>query len=859
MQFFFIKILKTTSIYKFILLIGLLTSPFFIQAQSYISGVVKNAAEKRIEGVQVLANDTIETFTDENGAYRLKVKGGQKYKLHFSYIGYKTQVTDSVFIPINKNAEINIILGENMLPEVVITDNTSRAQPGIVKLELKELKTIASASDAVISMIKTLPGVVSNNELSLQYSVRGGNFDENLIFINDFEIYKPQLLHSSQQEGLNVPNPDLIQSLSFSTGGFQARYGDKMSSVLQINYKQPTTFKGSLSIGLLNNSLHLEGASKNRLFKYLIGARNRSSGYLLKSLETTGEYKPSANDIQSFFTYDLNTNLKLEALIYYSNNRFEFTPESRTTKFGVFNEVKAFDVYYDTESGEDDRYTVQMAGIGLTHTIHDSLTLKWNLSAYNTYEQERFNMIGVYTMSDVETDLGSDTYGETKSLTGYGFFQNWARNTMDANIFSLAHRGNWLKGNHSIEWGATVKHESILDKLSEWERLDSAGYINNSLWDGGYTIPHSLFDSMLIMSKTLKSKNEMTSTRFSAYLQDTWNFGKDQGTQYVLNLGVRALYWTLNQELSFNPRAQFSILPKSKDRSSWAFKVAAGLYDQAPFYRELRRRDGTLNREIRSQKSLQFVLGADRIFRLWGRDFKFTSEAYYKHLYDLIPYELDNVLIRYFGENKAVGYATGIDFRVNGEFIEDAESWFSVSFLQTKENIQNDDHYKYLLSNGQTSFYKPYTSAITIVDSTLQREGYLPRPTNQLINIGVYFQDYFPTWEFIRMNLTFNIGSGLPFGPADGYKWNDRFYTPVYWRADIGLSALLYDRDKKERRKVFPTRFFKKVWLTAECYNVMGNNNTISYVFVKDFSSREYGVPNRLTSRRLSARLSFDF
>lgn len=846
---------------KYLLIWFLSISLFFVNKtlaqNTLIKGEVLNDSGNPIPYVNIYLQNQTSTQTNEKGAFLLNLPINKTFTLRLTCVGYKEMLYD-ITTKNEANTRITIQLVKQIIDigiPVVIRTKTHRNEVSMQRLDIKNIDNIATAGDGVSSMIKTLPGVVSNNELTSQYAVRGGNYDENLIFINDFEIYKPQLVSASQQEGLSVYNPNLIKSLVFSSGGFQPRYGDKMSSVLNINYKRPYEPKGTLIAGLLNQSFHIEGTNKNKNLKFLIGARNRTTGLLLRSQELKGEYQPNASDLQTFITYDLSPKITIEALGYYSINQFKYQPLTRSTKFGVVNNVKSFDVRYDTESAENDRYKVFFGGLGVTFTPNNKLKMKWIASAYQANEVEKYNIIGAYKIADVETDLGSSDFAETKSLTGYGYFQNWARNQMVASIFTLGYLSEYNIKNHVLQWGVSTKAEQIVDKINEWDRIDSSGFVENGNWMGGYTVPYAPFNQPLLVNNVIKQKNETQGYRISAFIQDTWSVTKS----YTLNLtyGLRANYTSYNGETTVAPRLQLAYYPNWKQ--DWAFKLASGLYTQPPFFREMRRRDGTLNENVKSQKAVHFVAGADYIFTIYNRDFKITTEAYYKHLLDINPYEIDNVLIRYFGNNDAIGYATGLDFRINGEFIPGAESWFSVSLLQTKEKNKNETYYRYKYENGLESTIKNNDIFNPIVDSTFVQAGYVARPTNQVVNMAIFFQDYLPKNKNFKGNLTLNFGSGLPFGPADGKRWNDLFYTSFYIRADLGVSALLFDKSKQEREPNKITKVFNRIWLTAEIFNILDNNNTISYSFFKDFSNREYGIPNRLTSRRLSTRLMFEF
>jgi len=633
---------------------------------------------------------------------------------------------------------------------------------------------------------------------------------------NDFEIYRPQLVRSGQQEGLSFVNPDLVSDILFSSGGFQAQYGDKMASVLDVKYKRPKKFGGSISGSLLGAATHIEGASTDQRFGYLFGFRHKTNQYLLNALETKGDYQPSFTDVQTFLRYDLSTDWELEFIGNYSRNLYRFVPENRVTTTGVVNRVIRLRVFFDGQ--EEDKYVNGMGGLAAIYKPNPDLRLKFMASGYGAIESEAFDISGQYWLDEVETSFGSEEFNESAFNLGVGTFQDWARNELRAQVGNIGHKGYWSKNKHEIRWGGRAQHEIIDDKLSEWGRLDSAGF----------SIPFS--NDSVILSSFVRSSIHLETNRFQAYLQDTWTLN-DSGN-IKLTGGIRTNYWDLNKELLISPRAQLTVIPSWE--SDLVFRFAGGIYNQPPFYRELRNLEGIINPNVKAQKSIHAVVGIDWHFRTLGsRPFKLVTEVYYKYMTDLIPYEYDNVRIRYFGDNSAYGYAVGIDFRLFGEFVPGADSWFSFSVMQTRENIDGDTH---------------------IVADTLQWTGFIPRPTDQRVNFGMFFQDYFPTNKNFKVHLNFLFGSGLPFGPPDHDRQRDTLRIPPYRRVDIGFSALLLDGNKEVApRNVF--RGFNSIWASLEIFNMLGVNNTVSYLWIKDFSNTVYAVPNFLTSRRLNFKI----
>ncbi len=791
----------------------------FAQPTATIYGEVKDEEGKVLEFVNVaVVGGDQGTVTDKNGKYSMEIPAGKTIKIAISFLGFTTQQKHVMLKPDEKyRVDVSLKSEAFQLPPTVIEKDRMRNQVSMVKIPLQSVTEIPTITGGIEGILKTLPGVVSSNELSTQYSVRGGNYDENLVYVNDFEIYRPFLVRSGQQEGLSFVNSDLVGNVLFSSGGFQAKYGDKMSSVLDIRYKKARKFGGSASLSLLGGSFHLEGSNVNQRFHYVLGFRQKSNQYLLSSLEEKGDYRPSFTDIQSYLVYDLTTDWELEFIANYSRNLFRFVPEERITTTGVVNRVIRLSVYF--EGQEVDEFQSMMGGTAIIYKPSSKFQLKWLASGFYTREREAFDIIGQYWLDEVETSFGKDDFGESAFNLGVGTFHNWARNDLEAWVANFGQMGFVASKKHYFRWGVRMQHEIINDKLSEWGRLDSAGY----------SLPFSNEEVML--ASVTKSKFDLESNRYSGYIQDTWSLS--DSNELNLTGGSRVSYWDLNNELLVSPRMQFSFKPKNWKKDI-VFRIASGYYNQPPFYRELRDLAGNINTNVKAQKSIHFVFGSDYQFETLKRPFKLVAEIYYKKLSDLIPYEYDNVRIRYFGENSAHGYAAGIDMRLYGEFVDDADSWISISVMETKEDIDGDFTVQ---ENGDTV-----------------EVGYIPRPTDQRLNVGMYFQDYFPNNKNFKVHLNFLFGSGLPFGPPDHERQKDTLRIPPYRRVDIGFSALLLDGSKEQpSRNIF--RKFTSIWASLEIFNLLGVANTVSYLWVKDISNTVYAMPNFLTSRRVNFKI----
>jgi carboxypeptidase-like protein/TonB-dependent receptor-like protein len=823
------------------------------QKTATIYGTVKNKSGNSISEVNVsVFGEPGAATTDGKGNYTLSVPAEKEIIVIFSYVGFKTEQIP-VTLSANEKRELNksMTLTPADLPPVYIIDEKSR-QEGLTRIDIKSISQLPTASGNFEDVLKTLPGVISNNELSSAYSVRGGNYDENLVYVNDIEIYRPFLVRSGQQEGLSFINSDLVSNILFSPGGFDAVYGDKMSSVLDIKYRKPTSFGGSFNASLLGGGVHLEGLSKNKKFTFLAGIRYKSNQYLLKTLDTKGEYKPSFGDGQAYLTYKLSEKTEIAFLGNYSKNKYRVVPVNRQTDFGNINQALRLTVYFDGQ--EVDEYTTEMGALSLTHYVNKKLKLKLISSVFHTVESEKFDILGQYYLDELERDIGSDQFAEVAFNRGIGSYLDHARNSLDGIVYNVEHKGSYTDSSSVLQWGIKLQHEDILDKLSEWKYVDSSGY----------SLPHPR-DSVglagpylqnITLQNLLKTRIGVVSNRYSAYLEDNWTLGAEK--RVTLTAGIRATYWDLNRDIVGGPRVSFSYKPKWKKQHNFVFRAATGFYYQPPFYRELRDQDGKINSNLKAQRSIHFVAGSDYQFLAWGREFKFVSEIYYKMLDDLVPYKIENLRIRYFANNNSKGYARGIDLRVNGEFIEKTESWISMSILQTKEDIIGDYYYDKYNSDGE-KIITGYTFDQVATDSIRHEPGYIARPTDQRVTFSMFFQDYLPKFPSYKMHLSLIYGTGLPFGPPGRNRYKDIFRFPDYRRVDIGFSKTFIDEDRPKKHRLKFANHIKSLWVSLEVFNLLQVSNTVSYLWIADITNRYYAVPEYLSARTINLRLNVRF
>ncbi|MBP6024212.1 TonB-dependent receptor [Ferruginibacter sp.] len=825
--------------------LALVTTLFFLTATAQkktalVSGRVIDDNENPLQKVSVvILGKSTGTITSDSGSFTIKVPAGKAFALIFSYAGYK-DVQKNFYLS-DGEAETTIIKMEKdgkVLETITVTDDNQRTQTGLIKINPKTALTLPSTIGGVEGLIKILVG--SNNELTSQYSVRGGNYDENLMYINDFEIFRPYLVRSGQQEGLSFINPELAKNVSFYNGGFQAKYGDKMSSVLDIQYKKPKAFGGTVYVSLLEQGVHLEGASKKGNVTYLLGIRNKSNRNLLSSQETVGAYIPASSDVQAFVTYKVSEKLQLEFLGNYSVSKFTLYPQSAQKTTSVFSPLftanLGLDIYF--EGKEQDGYKTSLLGLSMLYNPTKKLKLKWMLSRFSNKENENFDIAGAYLFGDRDFDKSSSSFGQIINPLGAGYYQNYGRNTLDIAVYNASLKGSIDKGKHFIQFGNSIEQTNINDKLNEWEYQDSAGY----------SLPHN--PANLNLFKVLKSTADLSIQKFSGYVQDNIRLGNTT-KDITLQAGIRYNYNSLNKEFLVSPRMQLSFKPQWK--KDVVLKFAAGAYNQPPFYRELRKYDGTLNTAVKAQKSYQFVAGMDYNFKgPQSRPFRITTEAYYKSLRDVDVYDIDNVKIRYAGNNNAKAYATGIEARLFGELVKDAESWLSIGFMRTREDLKNDFYYQYKNAAGEIITAQ---STDQVVKDSMQTEvGFVRRPTDRLITVGLYLEDYLPTNKNFKVHLNMLYGSNMSHNIPNSVRYRNGLIIDPYIRIDMGFSAQLLS-EKQARRSHSPFKDFENIWASFEVFNLIDRPNTISYQLIKDFANNVYSIPNRLTPRLVNFKV----
>lgn len=785
---------------------------------AFITGIVRDEKGKPMDQAVVADDATgMGTYTNPKGYYMMEVSAEKNITIVYGFIGYEMQ-HKRLHLAAGETRTIDVVLKRNdtTLQEYTITSEHKRYEAGSIYLDPAKAKYMPSTIGGIEGMLKLIVG--SHNELTSQYSVRGGSYDENLVYVNDFEIYRPFLVRAGQQEGLSFINADLVSNVNFSVGGFQAKYGDKMSSVLDVAYKRPTVFAGSVSMSLLGASLHLEGATKNQKLTYLIGARQKSNQYLLQSQPTKGVYNPSFTDVQALINYHINSNWEVEAIGNYARNRFTFYPESSVSSFGLLNQAYQLDVFYS--GSEFDQFDSRFGGISATyHPDQSRLKLKFLASGFQTNEFETYDIFGQYLFGELQTDMSKANFGQIKTYLGAGGIQDFARNYLNVTVGDVGFRGSYDAKKNFIQFGANGTETNISDALHEWERRDSAAF----------TQPYD--PNVLNLTSVFNSSASLNYTRFSAFVQDYIHF--DSANRFTTSIGVRVNYSSLNKELLISPRVQLAYKPEWKN--DMVFKFSTGYYDQPPFYREMRDLQGNVNTQLKAQKSYQAVLGADYNFKMLKRPFKITFETYYKDIWDLDPYIYDNVRIRYTGKNDAIGHVYGGELRLYGDLVKDATSWVSIGLMKGEQKITD--------SPGIAGYSK-----------------YFPLPSDQRFMLGMYFEDYIPRHKNFKVHINMVYATGLPVGPPTGHLYQDILRLPDYKRVDIGFSALLLDATRKEHPAHSFFNNIKSIWASLEVFNLLSIQNTLSYIWIQDWTTQaRYAVPNRLTSRLLNVKLLFEF
>lgn len=829
------------TVFIFLLFSGLVS--FSQRKTAYVSGNVIDENEDAVAAVTVtILGKQNGIVSSDSGKFRIEVPSQKAFALVFTHTGFHDQQKDFYLSPgENEHITVKLIRSSETLQTVVINNEKERKETGLIKINPESAITAPGATSGVEGLIKTLVG--SNNELTSQYAVRGGNYDENLIYINDFEIYRPYLIRNGEQEGLSFINPELVKNIDFYTGGFQAKYGDKISSVLDIQYKKPASFGGSVYVSLLEQGLHLEGLSKNKKLSYLFGIRSKTNRYLLSSQETKGNYIPSAADLQAYLTYQLSEKLQLEVLGVISGSKFTLNPESAQKSTAVFSPLftanLGLDIFF--EGQEKDAYKSNLAGISLNQFINRKVKLKWMFSRYDDIENENVDITGAYLFGERSFDKTKPDFGKITNPLGAGIYQNYIRNDLNITVYTLSHKGTYRMGKHFLQWGLSFDHSVISDHLNQWERQDSAGY----------SLPFN--PSQLNLSSVLKSHENLSVDKYTGYIQDNIHFVHARN-DVTIEGGIRFNYDALNQEFLLSPRAQIGYKPDWK--RDIIFKASAGIYEQPPFYREMRKPDGTINTNLKSQKSVQYVAGFDYHLSNANRPMRITTEAYFKSLWDVDPYDINNLQIIYFGENTARAYATGIETRVFTELVKDAESWFSIVISQSKENLNND--YYFIYKNKSGAVINSQTKDQVVTDSVRTDIGWIRRPSDRLITMGLFLQDYLSTNKNFKVHLNLIYGSNMSYSIPGSMKYRNALIIEPYIRADIGFSALLLS-DKSHRRSHSPFRSFDNIWASLEIFNLIDRANTISYQLIKDFANDTFSIPNRLTPRLINFKLLAKF
>lgn len=829
-------------------------------------------------------------LSESNGYFSLTVTPGKKIPVKISWL-QKSRLIQVKKVKAGEVVNIGSLkMGSFTLKSVDVNADTGnvetvRPKTFLEKMPKIDFRMLSTPNGSVEKSLIYTTVAVSNNELTANYNVRGGNFDENLIYINDIEIYRPFLVRSGQQEGMSFINPDLVENVGFSGGGWESRYGDKLSSVLDIQYRKPKNFRGSATASFMGLQSHIEGSFKKNIATYLIGARYRSNAYLLNALPTEGEYKPQFFDVQGLFEFNLADNVSMSVLGHYSSNLFNFIPQTRETTFGTVNQALALRVYFDGQ--EKTQYKTGTGAFNINWNVNKNLSLRFYGSSFYSDETEYFDIQGQYFINEIETNAGSDNFGDSINNIGVGTYIDHGRNDLTAFINAVYHKGtyNFTSDNDNnslnriyLDWGVKYEHDEFRDNLSEWQVQDSAGF----------SLPYD--PNKIELNDILKASNSISSNRYTGYAQSSFEFffKKDtvplkfkkttfvndtvktvetiydtafnSNSKLVLNFGMRGGYLDINNEGWLTPRMVLSYFPRAYlyeegklKRRLVELRVGTGLYYQPPFYREFRRLDGTLNTNVKAQKSFHALIGADVYFSMWSRKspFKFSVEAYYKYLWDVNPYQIEDVQIEYFANNEARAYAYGIDFKINGEFIPGIQSFLKMGFMNTREDILTDQYTEYRDVDGNIIF-----DPTDAVDSAIVNPGFIPRPSDQLFNIGVLFQDRMPRFEALSASLSLLYGTRLPYGPPNSQRYQDTLRSPSYLRVDLGIQYnFMY---KKPRVKKF-WRAFSDIILSFEIFNLFGKNNVISYTWVQDIQARYYAIPNYLTNRRFNLKLVLRF
>ena len=814
---------------KILLILFLFPTIIWSQKTSIIKGFVKDSKNNSVENVSVKYKET-GTTTNADGFYQIRIPINSKITIEFSHVGFKTLTKEFFTKKRNIIRFSPVLVSENEVLEEVVIKNEIKDAQGVTTLKSKDIERIPGANSGIETLLMTLPGVSNNNELSTQYNVRGGNFDENLVYVNGIEIYRPFLVRSGQQEGLSFVNSTMVQNINFSAGGFQAKYGDKLSSVLDITYRKPTEFSATIKASLLGSSITIEDVFLDNKLSAIVGVRYRDNSLFVNSKQIETNFKPRFTDVQSFLSYTVTEKLSLNFLGNFSLNKYDYQPVTRRTRFGTVSDPLELIVFYDGQ--EKDTYLTAFSAFSANYQVNDNLELTTTISAFNTQEEEYFDIAASYNLGEVDSNIGSQTFGDVTFSEGIGSQLNHSRNDLDALISNFQIKGTYKKNENQLDFGIKYQSENIKDRIREWEIIDSVGFSIRPLNLGFINDqPYTPFTGPIEPFQNIRAENKLNINRFSGFFQySKKGFIGDHKVWW--NLGFRGHLWSVNanqnnaiSQFILSPRAQFAIKPDwEKDM---LFRVSGGVYSQPPFYKELRNFNGEIIPNIKAQKSIHMVLGGDYSFTIWERPFKLTTEVYYKNLSHINPYSVDNVRIRYQANNNAKGYATGIDIRLNGEFVPGNESWISFGILKTEENINN--------------------------------RGYIARPSDQRVKLGILFQDYVPNLPNLKAYLNLVYNSGVPGGApsyADPYNFQNRLRD--YKRADLGILYVFTDANKR-----FSSGFlsrFKEFTAGLELFNMFDIQNSITNTWVRDVATKnQFGVPNYLSGRILNLRIGMKF
>ena len=820
-------LLKTTKL-SLTLLLLLFATVVFAQ-KSAVKGIILDENSFPVSGANVLYNDA-GTISDINGFYFLEIPSNQDITITFSHVSNK-KVQVTVNLSPNEDYELNPVMNTTIeqISEVIISGRENKRVEGVTTISPEVIRKMVGANAGVENLLKSLPGVSGNDELSTQYAVRGGNYDENLVYVNEIEVYRPFLVRSGQQEGLSFVNSDLTSNVDFSAGGFQAKYGDKLSSVLDITYRRPVNFGATIDASLLGASGSVEGVSKSGRFSGILGIRYRDNSLFVNSKQTETNYRPTFADAQTYLTYKFNNKFELSFLGNISLNEYNYKPLTRQTNFGTITDPIALLVFY--EGQEEDKYSTYFGALKSTWVVSDNYTAKFIGSLYQTTEQEHYDILAEYRLGEVNTEIGGEKLGEVEFTRGIGGQLTHARNDLDALILNLEHKGNLSIEENNFEYGIKYTREDIRDRVREYEIIDSAGFSIRPPIFPPNNQPYQADTSPIVPYTNVRALNDTQIDRFSGYAQ--WSRKTNLGSSELwMNAGVRAHNWTVSgkniestTQTVFSPRAQVALKPDWD--MDMLFRLSGGVYNQPPFYRELRDSSGTVRPGVKAQNSIHIVFGNDYSFKMWDRAFRLNSELYYKHLTDVNPYTLENVRIRYRANNNAVAYAYGLDLRLAGEFVPGTESWISFGYLKTEENI--DDR------------------------------GYIFRPTDQRLKFGMLFQDYVKVIPSLKLYLNLTYNTGLPGGsPSYADPYNYQVRLPDYKRADIGMSYVIVDDTKL--RDTGWLKPFKELTIGAEIFNIFDVQNSITNTFVRDvYTKVQYSIPNYLTPRVFNVRVTAKF